>query len=53
MGDMLKNYAGEMENQLREETINLMFRVVLKIVGSFCKKSVYLVDRLIGMVEEK
>lgn len=53
MGDMLKNYAGEMENQLREETIDLMFRAVLKIVGSFCKMFVYLVDRLISMVEEK
>ena len=53
MGDMLKNYAGEMENQIREETIDLMFRAALKIVGSFCKMSVHLVDRLIGMVEEK
>ena len=53
MGDMLKNYAGEMENQLREEAIDVMFRAVLKIVGSFCEMFVYLVDKLINMVEEK
>ncbi len=53
MGDMLKNYAGEMENQPREETIDLMFRAVLKIVGSFCEMFVYLVNKLINMVDEK
>ncbi len=53
MGDMLKNYAGEMENQPRQDTIDLMFRSVLKIVGSFCKLFVYLVDKLISMVEDK
>jgi len=49
----LKNYAGEMENQPRQDTIDLMFRSVLKIVGSFCKLFVYLVDKLISMVEDK
>lgn len=53
MGDMLKNYAGEMENQPREETIDLMFRAVLKIIGSFCELFIYVVDKLINMVEEK
>lgn len=53
MGDILKNYAGEMENQPREEAIDLMFRAVLKIVGSFCDLFIYLVDKLISMVEEK
>ena len=53
MGDMLKNYAGEMENQPREETIDLMFRAELKIIGSFCEMFIYLVDKLISMVEEK
>lgn len=53
MGDMLKNYAGEMENQPREETIDLMFKAVLKIVGSFCEMFVYLVNKLINMVDEK
>mgnify|MGYP001086291022 FL=1 len=53
MGDILKNYAGEMENQPREETIDLMFRAVLKIIGSFCELFIYVVDKLINMVEEK
>ena len=53
MGDMLKNYAGEMENQPRAETIDLMFRAILKIIGSFCKIFIYFIDKLITMVEEK
>ncbi len=53
MGDMLKNYAGEMENQPREEAIDLMFRASLKIIGSFCGLSVYLIDKLISMEEDK
>lgn len=53
MGDMLKNYAGEMENQPREDTIDLMFRAALKVLGSFCELFIYLVDKLISMLREK
>lgn len=53
MGNILKNYSGGMENQQREETINLMFKSVTKVIGSFCNYSMYTVDKLIDMLEDK
>lgn len=53
MGNLLKNYSGGMENPPREETIDLMFKSVIKVLGSFCNYSMYTVDKLIVMLEEK
>lgn len=53
MGNILKNYSGKMENEPREEGIDFIFKSVSKIIGSLCNFSMYMVDKLIQMIEEK
>lgn len=53
MGNLLKNYSGSMDNSLRQETIDLMFKLATKVLGSVCSLSEKLVDGLIEMLEEK
>lgn len=53
MGNILKNYAGGMEDIPREEMIDLMFKSVIKIIGSFCSFPMFAVEKLIEMLEEK
>lgn len=53
MGNILKNYSGKMENESREEGIDFIFKSVSKIIGSLCNFSMYMVDNIIQMVEEK
>lgn len=53
MGNILKNYSGKMENGPREEGIDFIFKSVTKIVGSLCSFSMYMVDKLIQMIEDK
>lgn len=52
-GNILKNYSGSMEDTQREEAIDVMFKSVTKVLGSFCSYSLYAVDKLIEMLEEK
>lgn len=52
-GNILKNYCGGMENPQREIIIDVMFKSIAKVLGSFCNFSMYTVDKLIEMVEEK
>ena len=42
-----------MEDYQREETIDIMFKSITKILGTFCNYSLYAVDKLIEMLEEK
>ena len=53
VGNILKNYSGGMENSQREFIIDVMFKSVTKVLGSFCSYSTYAVDKLIEMLEEK
>lgn len=53
MGNILKNYSGKMENAPREEGIDFIFKSVTKVIGSLCNFSMYMVDKLIHMIEEK
>ncbi len=53
MGNILKNYSGGMDNHPRESMIDLMFKSAIKIIGSFCSISMYIVDKLIEMLEKK
>ncbi|SCH96157.1 Uncharacterised protein [uncultured Clostridium sp.] len=53
MGNILKNYSGEMENASREEGIDFIFKSVSKVIGSLCNFSMYTVDKIIQMIEEK
>lgn len=53
MGSILKNYSGKMENGPREEGIDFIFKSVSKVIGSLCNFSMYMVDKLIQMIEEK
>ena len=53
MGNILKNYSGKMENTSREEGIDFIFKSVSKVIGSLCDFSMYMVDKLIQMIEEK
>ena len=53
VGNILKNYSGGMENSQREFIIDVMFKSVTKVLGSFCSYSTYAVDKLIKMLEEK
>ena len=53
MGNVLKNYSGGMEDVPREEMIDLMFKSVTKIIGSFCSFPMFVVEKLIEMLEEK
>ena len=53
VGNILKNYSGGMENPQREIIIDIMFKSVSKVLGSFCNYSTYTVDKLIEMLEEK
>lgn len=53
MGNILKNYSGKMENEPREVGIDFIFKSVTKTIGSLCDFSMYVVDKLIQMIEEK
>lgn len=53
VSNLLKNYSGKMENDLREESIEFLFKSVSKIIGSLCNFSMYMVDNIIRMIEEK
>ena len=53
MGNILKNYSGKLENTARESGIDFIFRSSSKIVGSLCNFSMYAVDKIIHLVEEK
>ena len=53
MGSVLKNYSGEMENEPREIFIDLMFNSSTKVIGAMCGFSMYMVDNIITMLEEK
>lgn len=53
VGNILKNYSGGMENPQRESIIDVMFKSVTKVLGSFCNYYTYTVDKLIDMLEEK
>ena len=53
MGNILKNYSGKMENTPREEGIEFIFKSVSKVIGSLCNFSMYVMDKLIQMIEEK
>lgn len=53
MGNILKNYSGKMQNNLREDGIDFIFKSVSKVIGSLCNFSMYMVDKLIQMIEEK
>ena len=53
VGNILKNYSGGMENPQRGFIIDVMFKSVTKVLGSFCTYSTYTVDKLIDMLEEK
>lgn len=53
MGNILKNYSGKMENTPREEGIDFIFNAALRIIGSLCNYSMYLVDNLIQLVDAK
>lgn len=53
MGNILKNYSGKMENEPREEGIDFIFKSVSKVIGSLCNFSMYMVDKLIQLMEEK
>jgi len=53
MGNILKNYSGKMENNPREDGIDFIFKSVSKVIGSLCNFSMYMVDKLIQMIEEK
>ncbi len=53
LGNVIKNYSGELDNSCREEVIDIMFKAVLKIIGAFCKFSVLAVNKIIDMVLEK
>lgn len=53
MGNILKNYSGKMENGPREDGIDFIFKSVSKIIGSLCNFSMYMVDKIIEMIEEK
>ncbi|RHP47297.1 metallophosphoesterase [Clostridium sp. AF32-12BH] len=53
MGNILKNYSGKMANEPREKGIDFIFKSVSKIIGSLCNFSMYMVDKIIQMLEEK
>lgn len=53
VGNMLKNYSGEMSNEFRQESIEFIFDAANKIIGSFCSFSKYMVERLIDLIEIK
>ena len=53
MGNILKNYSGKMENETREEAIDFIFRSVSRVIGSLCNFSMYIVDKIIQMIEGK
>ena len=53
MGNVLRNYSGGMEDVPREEMIDLMFKSVVKIIGSFCSVPMFVVEKLIEMLEKK
>lgn len=53
MGNILKNYSGKMENGPREDGIDFIFKSVSKVIGSLCNFSMYMVDKIIEMIEEK
>lgn len=53
VGNMIKNYSGEMSNDFRNEVIDFIFNSAGRIIGSFCSFSTYIVDKLIRMIEEK
>lgn len=53
MGNVLKNYSGGMEDVPREEMIDLMFKSVTKIIGSFCSYPMFAVEKIIELLEEK
>ena len=53
MGNILKNYSGKMENAPREEGIDFIFKSVSKVIGSLCNFSMYMVDKIIQMIEDK
>ena len=53
VGNILKNYSGKMKNESREEGIDFIFKSVAKVIGSFCNFSMYMVDKLIEMIEVK
>ena len=53
MGNILKNYSGKMENETREEAIDFIFISVSRVIGSLCNFSLYIVDKIIQMIEGK
>lgn len=53
MGNILKNYSGKMENETREEAIDFIFKSVSRVIGSLCNFSMYIVDKIIQMIEGK
>lgn len=53
MGNVLKNYAGGMEDDAREEMIDLMVCSARKSIGAFFSFSMYIGARLIDLFEEK
>lgn len=52
-GNMLKNYCGEMSNDFRAEAIGFIFNSANRIIGSFCSFSMYVVEKIIDMIETK
>lgn len=42
-----------MENGPREDGIDFIFKSVSKVIGSLCNFSMYMVDKIIQMIEEK
>lgn len=53
VGNMLKNYSGEMSNEFRQESIDFIFKSANRIIGSFCSFSKYIVEKLINLIETK
>lgn len=53
MGNVLKNYAGGMEDAAREEMIDLMLRSARKSIGAFFSFSMYIGVKLIELFDEK
>ena len=52
-GNLLKNYSGELNNNCREEIIDIMICSVTKVIGAFCKFSMLAVYKIIDMVLER
>lgn len=53
MGNMLKNYSGEMTNGFREKSLEFIFNSSNRIIGSFCSFYLYVVEKLVDMIETK